>query len=67
MLVGEFSFLQGLLTVILRILGKSKRWLTHGGLSPKFSEKIGQKSFPENQAFSGLIEPFQTLSGPFWG
>ena len=32
-----------------RGFGKSKRGLTNGGLSPKFSEKIGQKSFPENR------------------
>ena len=42
-------------------LGKSKGGLTKGGLSPKFSEKIGGKSFLRNRAFSGQIG---TLSGP---
>ena len=36
-----------------RPLGKSKGGLTNGGLSPKFSEKIGGKSFLENRAFFG--------------
>ena len=34
-------------------LGKPERGLTSGGLSPKFSEKIGGKSTLENRAFSG--------------
>ena len=38
---------------------------TNGGLSPKFSEKIGRKNpFQENRAFSGLIGAFfQALFG----
>ena len=48
-------------------LGKSKRGLTKGGLSPKFSEKIGQKSFQENRAFSGLIGAFSGPIGAFLG
>ena len=48
-------------------LGKSKRGLTNGGLSPKFSEKIGQKSFRENRAFSGLIGAFSGPIGAFSG
>ena len=52
-------------------LGKSKRGLTNRSLSPKFSEKIGGKSFLENRAFSGQIGafsgPFQGRSGPFRG
>ena len=40
------------------LLGKSKQGLTNGGLSPKFSEKIGGKSFLENRAFSGQIGAF---------
>ena len=51
-----------------RRLGKSKRGLTNGGLSPRFSEKIGQKSFREK---SGLFGPdwslFRGPSGPFRG
>ena len=37
------------------------------GLSPKFSEKIGQKSFRENRAFSGLIGAFSGPIGAFSG
>ena len=48
-------------------LGKSKRGLTNGGLSPKFSEKIGQNSFRENRAFSGPIGAFSGSVGAFWG
>ena len=48
-------------------LGKSKRGLTNGGLSPKFSEKIGQKSFRENRALSGLIGTFSGAIGAFSG
>ena len=40
---------------------------TNGGLSPKFSEKVGQKSFRENRAFSGLIETFSGPIGAFLG
>ena len=47
--------------------GKSKRGLTNGGLSPKFLEKIGQKSFRENRAFSGLIGAFSGPIGAFSG
>ena len=50
------------------LLGKSKRGLTNGGLSPKFSEKIGGKSFLGNRAFSGQIGtfsgPIRAFSGP---
>ena len=49
------------------ILGKSKGGLTNGGLSPKFSEKIGGKSFPENRAFSGQIGAISGLVGAFSG
>ena len=48
-------------------LGKSKRGLTNGGLSPKCSEKIGQKSFRENRAFSGPIGAFSGPIGAFSG
>ena len=48
-------------------LGKSKRGLTNGGLSPKFSEKIGGKSFLGNRAFSGLIGAFSGPVGAFSG
>ena len=48
-------------------VGKSKRGLTNGGLSPKFSEKIGQNSFRENRAFSGLIGAFSAPTGAFSG
>ena len=52
----------------LETLGKSKGGLTKGGLSPKFSEKIGGKSFLRNRAFFwGKLGPFQGLSGPFRG
>ena len=49
------------------ILGKSKGGLTNGGLSPKFSEKIGGKSFLENRAFSGQIGAISGLVGAFSG
>ena len=49
------------------VFGKSKRGLTNGGLSPKFSEKIGQKSFRKNRAFSGLIGAFPGPIGAFSG
>ena len=48
-------------------LGKSKGGLTNGGLSPKFSEKIGGKSFPENRAFSGQIGAISGLVRAFSG
>ena len=48
-------------------LGKSKGGLTNGGLSPKFSEKIGGKSFLENRAFSGQIGTISGLVGAFSG
>ena len=48
-------------------LGKSKGGLTNGGLSPKFSEKIGGKSFLENRAFSGQIGAISRLVGAFSG
>ena len=49
-------------------LGKSKGGLTNGGLSPKFSEKIGGKSFLENRrAFSGQIGAISGLVGAFSG
>ena len=48
-------------------LGKSKRGLTNGGLSPKFSEKIGGKSFLENRAFSGQNGAISGLVGAFSG
>ena len=51
----------------MQAFGKSKRGLTNGGLSPKFSEKIGQKSFRENRAFSGLIGAFSGPIGAFSG
>ena len=38
-----------------------------GGLSPTFSEKIGQKSFRENRALSGLIGAFSGPIGAFSG
>ena len=47
------------------LLGKSTRGFTNGGLSPKFSEKIGQKSFQENRAFSGPIGAFSGPIGAF--
>ena len=47
--------------------GKSKGGLTNGGLSPKFSEKIGGKSFLENRAFSGQIGAISGLVGAFSG
>ena len=47
------------------ILGKSKGGLTNGGLSPKFSEKIGGKSFLKNRAFSGQIGAISGLVGAF--
>ena len=47
--------------------GKSKGGLTNGGLSPKFSEKIGGKSFLENRAFSGQIGAISGLIGAFSG
>ena len=53
--------------IITKILGKSKRGLTNGGLSPKFSEKIGGKSFLENRAFSGQIGAISGLVGAFSG
>ena len=49
------------------VLGKSKRGLANGGLSPKFSEKIGQKSFRENRAPLGLIGAFSVPIGAFLG
>ena len=51
----------------LLLLGKSKGGLTNGGLSPKFSEKIGGKSFLENRAFSGQIGAISGLVGAFSG
>ena len=48
-------------------MGKSKGGLTNGGLSPKFSEKIGGKSFLGNRAFSGLIGSFSGPIGAFSG
>ena len=48
-------------------LGKSKGGLTKGGLSPKFSEKIGGKSFLRNRAFSGQIGTFSGPIGAFSG
>ena len=50
-----------------RGLGKSKGGLTNGGLSPKFSEKIGGKSFLENRAFSGQIGAISGPVGAFSG
>ena len=44
-----------------------KGGLTNGGLSPKFSEKIGGKSFLENRAFSGQIGAISGLVGAFSG
>ena len=50
------------------VLGKSKGGLTKGGLSPKFSEKIGGKSFlRRNRAFSGQIGTFSGPIGAFSG
>ena len=49
------------------LLGKSKGGLTNGGLSPKFSEKIGGKSFLENRTFSGQIGAISGLVGAFSG
>ena len=54
-------------TLLFQILGKSKGGLTNGGLSPKFSEKIGGKSFLENRAFSGQIPAISGLVGAFSG
>ena len=51
----------------IKILGKIQRGLTNGGLSPKFSEKIGGKSFLENRAFSGQIGAISGLVGTFSG
>ena len=48
-------------------MGKSKGGLTKGGLSPKFSEKIGGKSFLRNRAFSGQIGTFSGPIGAFSG
>ena len=48
-------------------LGKSKGGLTKGGLSPRFSEKIGGKSFLRNRAFSGQIGTFSGPIGAFSG
>ena len=48
-------------------LGKSKGGLTTGGLSPKFSEKIGGNSFLRNRAFSGQIGTFSGPIGAFSG
>ena len=48
-------------------LGKSKGGLTKGGLSPRFSEKIGGKSFLRNRAFSGQIGTFAGPIGAFSG
>ena len=39
--------------------------ITNGGIRPKFSEKIGGKSFLENWAFSGQIGPFSGPIGAF--
>ena len=61
---GKFSFCN---FPDLTLLGKSKGGLTNGGLSPKFSEKIGGKSFPENRAFSGQIGTISGLVGAFSG
>ena len=47
--------------------GKSKGGLTKGGLSPKFSEKIGGNSFLRNRAFSGQIGTFSGPIGAFSG
>ena len=59
-------------------LGQSRRGLRNGGSSPKFAEKIGQKSFrKKNRAFSGFIGAFSAagrqqkvpskgLFGPNW-
>ena len=55
------------LAIASKLLGKSKGGLTNGGLSPKFSEKIGGKSFLENRAFSGQIGPISGLVGAFSG
>ena len=52
---------------MLQKLGKFKGGLTNGGLSPKFSEKIGGKSFLGNRAFSGLIGSFSGPIGAFSG
>ena len=48
-------------------LGKSKRGLTNGGLSPKISEKIGQQSLRANRAFSRLSGAFSGPIGAFSG
>ena len=48
-------------------LGKSKGGLTKGGLSPKFSEKIGGKSSLRNRAFSRQIGTFSGPIGAFSG
>ena len=47
--------------------GKIQGGLTNGGLSPKFSEKIGGKSFLENRTFSGQIGAISGLVGAFSG
>ena len=47
--------------------GKSKGGLTKGGLSPRFSKKIGGKSFLRNRAFSGQIGTFSGPIGAFSG
>ena len=54
-------------SVLQLFLGKSKGGLTKGGLSPKFSEKIGGKSFLRNRAFSGQIGTFSGPIGAFSG
>ena len=44
-----------------------KGGLTKGGLSPKFAEKLGGKSFLRNRAFSGQIGTFSGPIGAFSG
>ena len=50
-----------------KALGKSKGGLTNGGLSPKFSEKIGGNPSWKIGPFRGKLAPFQGWSGPFRG
>ena len=48
------------------VLGKSKGGLTKGGLSPRFSEKIGGKSFLRNRAlFRANRDLFRAYRGLF--
>ena len=51
----------------IHIWGNPNGGSQNGGLSPKFLEKIGEKYFRENRAFSGLIGAFSGPIGAFSG